>query len=374
MKFSRCLLMLLCFICFLAGCSQSGYKQIVCEEYTKFEDVALFKDTNSDILHISIPKRWSCIKKYGGYDIKEFSKEIGSVEFVEGDIYETDGKQVFVETKQIQDISITHTINEINSNEQNEYTHTFIYEYQDSYDEIMSVILNINYEKVDENTAAKLMDEVTIDRLHAGNCMGIVPIYDNRGQILILGNSFIGSSQIHNTLQKMCGSAITVVAYGRGSADVGTYVNDQNVMSDIKGGNYSAVFMCGFYHEYSARYFEDIVDACKSSDTSLAIFPAHNEPRDVVYMACSKYDYPVFLDWQNEIDLFIRAGVRRSMLCANDYHGHSTPLAGYIGANMIYRALFGELPEENISYEFVSSNEISSLGDYQNTALIYASK
>ena len=51
-------------------------------------------------------------------------------------------------------------------------------------------------------------------------------------------------------------------------------------------------------------------------------------------------------------------------LCINDMHLHSTPLAGYVGAHMIYRAMYGELPEAPMQISINQSYIDSILGDY----------
>ena len=50
--------------------------------------------------------------------------------------------------------------------------------------------------------------------------------------------------------------------------------------------------------------------------------------------------------------------------CIDDQHKHSTPLAGYVGAHMIYRAIFGEIPKKYQSNYFDSASYYATLGDY----------
>jgi hypothetical protein len=67
-------------------------------------------------------------------------------------------------------------------------------------------------------------------------------------------------------------------------------------------------------------------------------------------------------------------GVSDSALYINDSHKHSTPLAGYVGASMIYRALYGEMPTTEVSYSAcgVSQGTVEGLlGDYVETGIIY---
>lgn len=370
-KFTNVLLILLC-ICFvLSGCSAQGYEEIACEEYTKFKNIYFTEKEKSDTLCIRIPSKWNCKKDDNGFTIVESSKEIGSVEFFSGSRYKKNGKQVFNEEMEVADLTVTHTINKSGFGKKTKYTHNFIYRYEDSYEESKGIIVSLPYEKVHQDTVSKLINYASVNRLHFDNYTGVMQIDDHRGKILVLGNSFVGTSCIGNTLQKMCGYSTTVIAHSRGNANVDTYVYDSYILNEMRSGQYSAVLMCGFYDTINATNFSKVVDACRDSNTKLAIFPAHNEQRAAIKAASSLYDYAVLLDWKGEIDLLINSGIDKSYFCIDDYHSHSTPLAGYVGAHMAYRALFGEMPDENLKYDYVSQYQISLLGDYETTGCIY---
>ena len=69
-----------------------------------------------------------------------------------------------------------------------------------------------------------------------------------------------------------------------------------------------------------------------------------------------------------EINSLIKAGRDKWDFCINDAHLHSTPLAGYVGAHMIYRAIYGEVPQGDMTSS-ISYKEIKNvLGDYVKTA------
>ena len=55
----------------------------------------------------------------------------------------------------------------------------------------------------------------------------------------------------------------------------------------------------------------------------------------------------------------------------NDSVYHSKPLAGYIGAHMIYRAVFGELPQGRLSQTIPQDYVDQMLGDYVTTGITY---
>ena len=61
----------------------------------------------------------------------------------------------------------------------------------------------------------------------------------------------------------------------------------------------------------------------------------------------------------------------------NDGSEHSTPLAGYVGASMIYRALYGKMPTAEITYGKcgISQESVNRLlGEYVETGLIYGTE
>lgn len=185
--------------------------------------------------------------------------------------------------------------------------------------------------------------------------------------ILILGNSFVGTSEIGAFLKSMLDAAdseYSVEAVSRGYATVATYTADTNLMNRIRAGNYCYVFQCGFYTDGDPDQFSLMREACMVSNTGIAVFPAHNENTTFISMA----DSDNMLDWQGEISALLAAGVAYDDMCFNDMHAHSTPLAGYVGAHMIYRNLFGELPQELIEDAPLDMEYIKAkLGSYVTT-------
>ena len=64
----------------------------------------------------------------------------------------------------------------------------------------------------------------------------------------------------------------------------------------------------------------------------------------VISSATSSHPDLVCLNWKAEIDALIQTGIDKWEFCRDDEHKHSTALAGYVGAHMIYRALYGTPP------------------------------
>ncbi len=75
-------------------------------------------------------------------------------------------------------------------------------------------------------------------------------------------------------------------------------------------------------------------------------FAAHNENDPQIDAAITRYKNDIHvLHWREMLDGYIADGVAKSLLCVDDKYGHSTSLAGYIGAKMLFNCLFGEDPK-----------------------------
>lgn len=234
------------------------------------------------------------------------------------------------------------------------------------------VTLTADYTEVADFTNRKLLSSLSLTPLRTDASFGVLSNCQKES-ILILGNSFINSSKVGAILQEMLGNngkSANVTHISRGYATVKTYIEDSNMMSRIRGGSYDIVFICGFYSSGEVQNLNTLKAACKASGTTLVIFPAHNENAGVVSSACSANSDLLCLDWKSEINALIKNGVDQWDFCINDQHKHSTPLAGYVGAHMIYRALYNAVPKGNV-YSYINQAEVNSLlGDYVKTGAL----
>ncbi len=186
-------------------------------------------------------------------------------------------------------------------------------------------------------------------------------------QILIAGNSFVydGFSQIGLFLKDMLLTAhpeYTVTVVCKSGQGLQAFSSDAFYLQRIRAGEFAYVFQCGFYSNDAAHELSVIQEACDASDTKLVIFPAHNEQAPHITTARLGHDRAYFLDWKSEVQAFIDSGkVSRSLLCYDDAHQHSTPLAGYIGAHLIYRSVFREVPPEVVDPTLFSTEHMRSL-------------
>ena len=208
--------------------------------------------------------------------------------------------------------------------------------------------VSVSYEQLDMSTMYRIWRESKVSAVKNTPNFGALWEVEEDTTVLILGNSFISSSRIGAILNEMCVHApyrISVQAISRGYAQVGTYTSDTAIMQEIGSGLYGCVFICGFYSANEVDNLRTLKAACDESDTPLVIFPAHNESASVISAALALDDSIYYIPWRDEVETFITLlGVDKWDMCINDMHKHSTPLAGYVGAHMIYRALFDEVP------------------------------
>lgn len=232
--------------------------------------------------------------------------------------------------------------------------------------------LTVDYTEVDEDSAFRLLNHTALAKVTGGDRLGDLAGLEN-ADIAILGNSFVNSSRVGNILQEMLnrnGKSAKVTPYSWGYAKVGTFASDTGVMNSIRNGTYDVIFLCGFYSSSEVSNLATIKKACEQSGTRLVIFPAHNESRNVITSASNQQPSLYLMDWKQEIDLLIKEGVDKWEMCINDQHLHSKPLAGYVGAHMIYRAIYNEIPTSSYESSYVSMSQVRALlGDYVTTGI-----
>ena len=320
-----------------------NYWELKCrtiKEYTKC-NFAIGEDERA--LTLSLPSDWELVLEGGAYDILRDGEKIGNISL---------SSQESSEWKEVEDYSRKHDstlsvkkfIESCGEGKDIEYRYTFEYEYKEL-GKTYKLYLITPYTEIDVNAADKLYQSPTITAKSLVVEGSLSNLAD--GSILILGNSFIGSSQIGYVLSDMLevnGKNMFVSPIGRGYASVATYIADDALMAQIRNGDFDGVFICGFYADAEADNLKVLEEACNSSETTLVIFPAHNEfdtPIRLAQKACP--DLPI-LNWRAELNALIETGVDKWDLCVDDAHGHSTVYAGLVGAHMIYRSIYGEIP------------------------------
>ena len=347
----------------------TSYQDIVCFETEGCDTKLLHATDSQSALSVMLPPEWS----YRSVSANEYAVEregntIGSIYYGTSPV-DPEWSAVKTESRSTDDISLQLAIERNVSEEIARFRYRFDFLY-DSREDGFEITLTVDYAEVSEFARMKLKSTFALENASDATGFDLVTNKKAERAILILGNSFVNSSRIGTILQEMCadnGKSLQVTAVSRGMATVATYAADAAMLADIRSGKYGALFMCGFYSNGQSDHLDAIEEACLVSGTTLVIFPAHNESADAVSYACGKHPKALLLDWKSEINALIAGGVNKWQFCIDDIHQHSTPLGGYVGAHMIYRAIFGQVPKGSVSGAITQSEVNSLLGEYVET-------
>ena len=350
------------------------YKEIKCRAAGGYEQFFFsFKD-ESYALSVVMPKEWSFTKSNSStYLIKRGSEVIGKA--VSGSDGVSDTWISVRENKATySDPVLTSYIERSGSGETLKFRYRFHYAFEIGGVQ-RELCITVDYAELTALAEQKIRMFSSVKEFATD------PGYDllkgapiDRG-ILIVGNSFVGSSNIGNILLEMLnlnGKDVHIRWISRGYAHVDTYANDTELIGEIYSGRYGIVFVCGYYSSDQSEHLWVIEDACSASDSALVMFPAHNESRNAITHTQSEHQGIVCLDWKAELDALIEQGVDKWDLCYDDDHLHSTPLAGYVGAHMIYRAIYGENPRGSMSSSISQQQIKAILGKYGATGIVYS--
>ena len=348
----------------------TSYWDLKGRQIKKHKDVYFSFDKSKSIA-LSLSEDWTLQKSEDGtsYGIAYEGSTIGTI--LKGVSQDSEWTAVSNNKRTVDtSFSVKKFIEKRDGQSGTEYRYRFEYSYNmGESTEIIS--LCIDYLALDLNAADRLYKSSKV--YTASNVKDGMLSKGKGGEVAILGNSFISSSSIGYILEDMMATSNesgSFNAVSRGYATVQTYASDSTVMNDIKNGRYKIVFMCGFYSNAEITQLKKIYDACKVSGTELVIFPAHNESESVVNSARKSFPDVTCLNWKGELDLLIESGVDKWKLCVNDQHLHSTPLAGLVGAHMIYRAIYGEFPNLDGVMNADVAEAKSLFGDYLETGVI----
>lgn len=311
---------------------------------------------------LNIPNDWKFEEYDKGFIINRNGKKIGTI----GSESPSGLKSSkIVRTYDSGNLKVTYRLNTVETEVGDRQRRVFIYSYN-RFNDFSCLYLDFEYTEVDNSFIYNLLNLAKFIRTGIGN-IDNVNITNNGNKILLLGNSFINSSRIGSFLSDMLATGnkpYCVEPISVGYANVYTFKDDYYIQM-IKSGEYAAVYLCGFYSGTAAEDMKIIAEACNSSKTALVIFPAHNESVSAIGTAVDRWSDIPYVAWKSEIDDLINyRNISYDSFCINDEHKHSTPLAGYVGASMIYRSLFNEFPKA-LKYAPLTMEEVySQLGDY----------
>ena len=350
-----------------------SYKDIICQSIPEngWKTVELVSKTDNSCISLNLPKSWEIVDS----KILKNNNEIGEIKTKapqkSNNSYESyslnEGTTVF-----------KRSIEEYIDNGKISYKRLFrVSKFTETVGSNIFFIA-INYSELDNAAAAKILGSIK----YLGTDRNPPQIENDSKVFLILGNSFLNSSKIADFLSDMLitdGSKYAVeIRLGETVVD---FANNQDLITDIEKGTFAYIFQCGFYYNSEQKdtitnAFKTILDACEKSNTSIVQFPAHNEHLTEIKNVLSQYENLYCLNWKEEINSLIESGVSHSSLtqsdfCENDSYKHSTPLAGYVGAHMIYRNIFGSMPPKLSSSAPLDMSTINTkLLTYPTTGII----
>lgn len=327
-----------------------AYKSIERRRAENYEADYYGFENDSELLNIASPKEWILKDSDEGFDIVRDGQVIGYL--IGYNSYDTDEWKVLEsESHSVNDVYVSKFIERKNGTA--DFRYRYVYTYSTD-GRSHTVTLAVDCAEVDGKTEERLYTYVfTLEKLRSETVGMLSDEVGDPSSVLILGNSFVGTSKIGDILREMIelnGKSSKVGAISIGNAQVGTYSNDISLLQTIREGRYDAVFICGFYSYPQVANLGMIKSACDSSETTLVIFPAHNESASVIAAAREAYPTLHCLNWKGELEGLIKRGVDIWDLCISDAYNHSRPLAGYVGAHMIYRAIYNELPSKPMRY------------------------
>lgn len=356
--------------------NKDDYSDIECKKISDYVNVNFSVGEDATALNMNIPKTWVLTKKSDSeYTIKCSGKNIGSVYL--GIMTPENVETVYSDTQNKRNIiDSVYSIDKYENGDEVTFKRRISFTYTNEKNQKQSVTFNIDYAETDDTAFSRIRRIIQTTELKYLPEVGNIDLSEGNGKksILVLGNSFVGTSRIGETLYDIFPRSYYIEAISRGYASVKTYIEDDYLMERIENGEFGILFMCGFYSVTDVEAFEKIKAACDVSDTILVIFPAHNESENRIKSVCSKYPDLHFVDWRGEIEKLIFSFVDYNDLCIQDSHKHSTPLAGYIGAHMIYRSIMGEFPSNAVSTAISQKYVEEKLGNYIKTGVISKNK
>ena len=288
----------------------------------------------------------------GGFQILSNGVQIGHVIRGEADDA-SDWKMIDQKDSAPALLQVTEYLERQGMGETLRFRHRYCYHYMECGEERLITVV-INYGEIDTYVQNQLRDSVMFREYRTDPMYGALSHLQNK-PIIVLGNSFISTSRvdyIYNQIALYSGQYPMMDAQSRGYASISTYAQDSALLKRIESGEWSAVFLCGFYG-IDDTSVGIIKNACNKSNTQLIIFPAHNESDTMIGNSTAPHPELLKINWKREIDLLIKEGRSKWDFCINDAHYHSTELAGYVGAMMIWRAIWGEMPDVTLTPEFI---------------------
>lgn len=324
----------------------------------KWQTVSFTYSSSNSEIDISFPDDWSFKKSGKAYEISRNGTVIGAVT----NIPSPKPEQIFnLKSDSAKGFKYSRSVHK------NGDRYTYCICFSHTVDtETVHLTIEVDYAELCTAAVTRLINDSLLYNV-TDNIRGDLTLKNSSKQIVVCGNSFIGSSQLIRWFNQMC--QISGNGYSMQSGLEHMMVSDGHTWNErLKNGEFSAILLCGFYSDDQEDIIKPLKELCKQTNTLLIIFPAHNESPGWVNKALSQNPDLPFIGWQNEIQALIDLGVDYNDMCVDDMHQHTTHLGGYVGAHMIYRSLFKQMPPMIEGTNQLNFSDIkNSLGDYITT-------
>ena len=352
------------------------YADIECESAKNFTYINFVCGESTEAINIGLPEEWKVYSDgENGYNVLKYGKEIGKV-YLGGESELDEGKtELYSDVKTNLGIETRYSINRYGEAEYT-YRKRIAFKYADG-GATRTLTLDVDFAAIDDAGVRSIRGVPHTWEIVKKPELGNLSFSNKPKNILILGNSFVSTSRIGQMLLYLCAEeeigSVTAVSLPNVSAQ--DYASSSYWLAEISSGVYNILFLNGFYSITDVTELEKIISACKQGGVQLVLMPAHNETFTTISSAKAKYPDIVMLDWRDEINSLIYSGISKEKFCMDDGPEHSTPLAGYVGAAMIYRSLFGKMPTAPIDTDYCGISQATVnrlLGDYVKTGVIYS--
>ncbi|MBQ7291786.1 MAG: hypothetical protein IJW76_08710 [Clostridia bacterium] len=353
------------------------YTELKCEDAGSFDYINFICGESVMAINIPFPESWKLYKTgENTYTIKKYAKELGKVYFGSESEQDDSGTTVYSDTKEKRGIETRYSVNRYGEKGSYSYRRKLVFDYDDEKAE-RKIVFDIDYTAMKDESVAFMREIINVWEVITLPKYNTLSFESGNGKntVMILGNSFVSTSRIGNILGDICtpDQISYIDAVSLPNVSIKDYAGSRTFLARIESGEYGMLFMCGLFSNDDVTGLEKIYEACQKSGTVLVLFPAHNEDRKRIKAAQEKYPELVTVDWKEEVEQLIYSGVDKWDMCMKDGPEHSTPLAGYVGASMIYRALFGEMPTKAVTQQVsgVTQGYIKTkLGAYLETGKI----
>ncbi len=231
------------------------------------------------------------------------------------------------------------------------------------------IVIDIRQDAMNLDQFQKLVNKISARHDLSSNKAGAIDYSNKSAKIIILGNSFIGSSEIQSVLQEIISANkknLLIDVESIGYASVRTFADNEEISNRLHNDSYDFLFLSGFYGNDEVS-FNKLMNI-KAASTKMVIFPAHNESPNSPYEQFIISPNAGIADWKGFVESLLDAGIDKFRLCINDQFFHSTNLAGYAGACLIYSYLYKSIPVSGTIEARIARDQLNNYGfDYDES-------